>query len=223
MPEAVIVATARSPIGRAGKGSLKDVRPDDLAAQMMPRHWTRSPPSTGTQVDDVNLGCGHPGGESGFNMARIVNVLNGMDDVPGATITRYCASSVQTTRMAFHAIKAGEGDVFVSAGVETVSRYLHGSSDLARHPQPAVRRRPTHAGPHQPPVARPGTTRARTAWSRRLHRDGPDRRERRQLARPEPPGADEFGVRSQNLAEKATTTASGPARSPRSRRPTARS
>ena len=100
-------------------------------------------------------------------MARIVNVLNGMDDVPGATITRYCASSVQTTRMAFHAIKAGEGDVFISAGVETVSRFAKGSSDsLARHPQPALRRR---HGAHRPtapstaPAARPGTTRARTA------------------------------------------------------------
>src|SRR5690349_20693712 len=81
------------------------------------------------QVDDVYLGCGLPGGEGGFNMARIVNVINGMDDVPGATITRYCASSVQTTRMAFHAIRAGEGDVFVSAGVETVSRFAHGNSD----------------------------------------------------------------------------------------------
>src|SRR5215471_15461767 len=80
-------------------------------------------------VDDVYLGCGLPGGESGNNMARIVNVLLGLDDVPGATITRYCASSVQTTRMAFHAIKAGEGDVFVSAGVETVSRYTQGNSD----------------------------------------------------------------------------------------------
>src|SRR5215213_515049 len=80
-------------------------------------------------IDDVYLGCGLPGGEAGFNMARIVNVMNGMDDVPGATITRYCASSGQTTRMAFHAIKAGEGDVFVSAGVETVSRFARGSSD----------------------------------------------------------------------------------------------
>src|SRR3954471_21255306 len=80
-------------------------------------------------VDDVYLGCGLPGGESGFNMARIVNVMNGMDDVPGATITRYCASSLQTTRTAFHAIKAGEGDVFISAGVETVSRFTRGNSD----------------------------------------------------------------------------------------------
>ena len=119
-------------------------------------------------VDDLYLGCGLPGGESGFNMARIVNVLNGMDDVPGATITRYCASSVQTTRMAFHAIKAGEGDVFISAGVETVSRFAQGQLRLlARHPQHASSTTPWPAPPTAPSTARaasPGTTRARTAW-----------------------------------------------------------
>ena len=129
MPEAVIVSAARSPIGRAGKGSLKDVRPDDLVAAMIRTAMDKIPALDPHTVDDLYLGCGLPGGESGFNMARIVNVMNGMDDVPGATITRYCASSVQTTRMAFHAIKAGEGDVFISAGVETVSRFAKGSSD----------------------------------------------------------------------------------------------
>ena len=129
MPEAVIVSAARSPIGRAGKGSLKDVRPDDLVAAMIRTAMDKIPALDPHTVDDLYLGCGLPGGEGGFNMARIVNVMNGMDDVPGATITRYCASSVQTTRMAFHAIKAGEGDVFISAGVETVSRFAKGSSD----------------------------------------------------------------------------------------------
>ena len=130
--DAVIVATARSPIGRAGKGSLRDVRPDDLAAQMVATALDRISALDRHAVDDVYLGCGLPGGESGFNMARIVNVINGMDDVPGATITRYCASSLQTTRMAFHAIRAGEGTAFVSAGVECVSRFDRGNSD--NHP-----------------------------------------------------------------------------------------
>src|SRR6476619_8258064 len=129
MPEAVIVSAARSPIGLANKGSLKDFRPDDLAALIVKTALDKVPSLDPSTVDDLYLGCGLPGGESGNNMGRVVNVLNGMDDVPGATITRYCASSVQTTRMAFHAIKAGEGDVFVSAGVETLSRFAKGSSD----------------------------------------------------------------------------------------------
>src|SRR5918995_6578598 len=129
MPEAVIVSAARSPIGRANKGSLKDLRPDDLTATIVKTALDKIPALDPNTVDDLYLGCGLPGGESGNNMARVVNVLNGMDDVPGATLTRYCASSVQTTRMAFHAIKAGEGDVFVSPRVETVSRYGKGTSD----------------------------------------------------------------------------------------------
>ena len=129
MPEAVIVSAARSAIGRANKGSLKDFRPDDLTATIVKAALDKVPALDPNTVDDLYLGCGLPGGESGNNMGRIVNILNGMDDVPGATLTRYCASSVQTTRMAFHAIKAGEGDVFVSAGVETVSRYAKGTSD----------------------------------------------------------------------------------------------
>src|SRR5918999_2716401 len=129
MPEAVIVSAVRSPIGRAFKGSLKEVRPDALAATMVRAALDKVPALDPSTIDDVYLGCGLPGGESGFNMGRIVNVINGMDDVPAATVTRYCASSVQTTRMAFHAIKAGEGEIFVSAGVETVSRFAKGSSD----------------------------------------------------------------------------------------------
>jgi acetyl-CoA C-acetyltransferase len=129
MPEAVIVAAARSPIGRAGKGSLVDMRPDDLAARMVSAALAKVPELDVREVDDLLLGCGLPGGEQGFNMARTVAVQLGYDFMPGATVTRYCSSSLQTTRMAMHAIRAGEGDVFISAGVETVSRYVSGSSD----------------------------------------------------------------------------------------------
>ncbi|MFC6010765.1 acetyl-CoA C-acetyltransferase [Nocardia lasii] len=129
MPEAVIVATARSPIGRAGKGSLKDMRPDDLTVQMVRAALAQVPALDPAEVEDLVLGCGQPAGESGFNIARVVAVLAGLDTVPGTTVNRYCSSSLQSTRMALHAIKAGEGDVFISAGVETVSRYLHGNAD----------------------------------------------------------------------------------------------
>jgi len=128
-PEAVIVATARSPIGRAAKGSLVDVRPDDLAAEIVRAVLDKVPALDPHEIDDLLLGCGLPGGEQGFNMARVIAVSLGYDDLPGATITRYCSSSLQTTRMAMHAIRAGEGDVFISAGVETVSRFVHGNSD----------------------------------------------------------------------------------------------
>src|SRR3954469_2442160 len=129
MPEAVIVATARSPIGRAVKGSLKDLRPDDLAATIVDAALNKVPQLDRTLIEDLYLGCGLPGGEQGFNQARVVATLLGLDGLPGATVTRYCSSSLQTTRMAFHAIKAGEGDVFVSAGVECVSRFAKGNSD----------------------------------------------------------------------------------------------
>jgi acetyl-CoA C-acetyltransferase len=129
MPEAVIVSTARSPIGRAFKGSMTTIRPDDLTAQMVRAALDKVPSLDPRDIDDLVLGCGLPGGESGYNMGRVVATLLGMDHLPGATITRYCSSSLQSTRMAFHAIKAGEGDVFISAGVETVSRYAKGSSD----------------------------------------------------------------------------------------------
>ncbi|MER7768648.1 acetyl-CoA C-acetyltransferase [Kitasatospora sp. NPDC096140] len=129
MPEAVIVSAARSPIGRAFKGSLKDVRPDDLTAHIIQAALAKVPQLDPREIDDLMLGCGLPGGEQGHNLARIVAVQMGMDYLPGATITRYCSSSLQTTRMALHAIKAGEGDVFISAGVETVSRSIHGTSD----------------------------------------------------------------------------------------------
>ena len=129
MPEAVIVAAARSPIGRAFKGSLTTIRPDDLTVQMVRAALAQVPQLDPTQIDDLALGCGLPGGEQGFNMARVVAVLLGYDTLPGTTVNRYCSSSLQTTRMAMHAIRAGEGDVFVSAGVETVSRFAKGNSD----------------------------------------------------------------------------------------------
>ncbi|MGW4091499.1 acetyl-CoA C-acetyltransferase [Nocardia sp. NPDC004750] len=129
MPEAVIVSVARSPIGRAGKGSLRDLRPDDLGAQIVRAALAKVPALDPNGIDDLMLGCGQPAGESGFNLARVVAVLAGLDRVPGTTVNRYCSSSLQTTRMALHAIRAGEGDVFISAGVETVSRYVTGNAD----------------------------------------------------------------------------------------------
>ncbi|OBF89518.1 acetyl-CoA acetyltransferase [Mycolicibacterium flavescens] len=129
MPEAVIVATARSPIGRAAKGSLVDIRPDDLAAQMVRAVLDKVPALDPREIDDLIMGCGQPAGEAGFNVGRAVAVQLGYDFLPGTTVNRYCSSSLQTTRMAFHAIKAGEGHAFISAGVETVSRFPKGTAD----------------------------------------------------------------------------------------------
>ncbi|KUH93737.1 acetyl-CoA acetyltransferase [Mycolicibacterium acapulense] len=129
MPEAVIVATARSPIGRAAKGSLVDIRPDDLAAQMVRAALDKVPALDPREIDDLIMGCGQPAGEAGFNVGRAVAVQLGYDFLPGTTVNRYCSSSLQTTRMAFHAIKAGEGHAFISAGVETVSRFPRGTAD----------------------------------------------------------------------------------------------
>ncbi|MFD0901622.1 acetyl-CoA C-acetyltransferase [Actinomadura sediminis] len=205
MPEAVIVATARSPIGRAFKGSLKDIRPDDLTAQMITAAMAKVPQLQPSQIDDLLLGCGLPGGEQGYNMARVVSVLLGWDDVPGATITRYCSSSLQTTRMALHAIKAGEADVIVSAGVETVSRFAKGSSDglpdtqnpvfadaQARVAKAAeggagVWHDPREDGQIPDVYIAMGQTAENVASMRGVSRQAQD----------------EFGVRSQNLAEKA--------------------
>src|ERR1700746_433507 len=129
MPEAVIVATARSPIGRAGKGSLTSIRPDDLLAQIVTAVLAKVPQLEPSQVEDLIVGCGLPGGEQGFNIARVTAVMLCLDGVPGTTVNRYCSSSLQSIRMAYHAIKAGEGDVFISAGVECVSRFARGNSD----------------------------------------------------------------------------------------------
>lgn len=142
MPEAVIVSVARSPIGRAFKGSLKDERPDDLAAAMVTAALEKIPAfdprgNDGTGLDDLYLGCAEPSGEAGSNMARVVTILAGLDEVPGVTVNRFCASSLQTIRMAFHAIKTGEGQAFVAGGVEAVSRYRNwagaGETDAENH------------------------------------------------------------------------------------------
>ncbi|RXS72071.1 acetyl-CoA C-acetyltransferase [Streptomyces sp. TM32] len=205
MPEAVIVSAARSPIGRAFKGSLKDVRPDDLTAQIIETALAKVPELDPKDIDDLMLGCGLPGGEQGHNLGRIVAVQMGMDHLPGCTITRYCSSSLQTTRMALHAIKAGEGDVFISAGVETVSRSVKGSSDglpdthnplfADAEARTAARAEEEGAGWHDPredgliPDAyiAMGQTAENLARLKGITRQD----------------MDEFGVRSQNLAEKA--------------------
>jgi acetyl-CoA C-acetyltransferase len=205
MPEAVIVATARSPIGRAGKGSLTSIRPDDLTAQIITAALAKVPELDPADISDLMLGCGLPGGEQGFNMARVVAVQLGHDHLPGTTVTRYCSSSLQTTRMAFHAIKAGEGDVFISAGVECVSRFTKGSSDSwpdTRNPlfhEAQERTERTRAGGagrwHDPRedglvpdvYIAMGETAENVAGLRGITREQQD----------------EFGVRSQNLAEKA--------------------
>jgi acetyl-CoA C-acetyltransferase len=133
MTEAVIVATARSPIGRAAKGSLVDLRPDDMSAQIVKALMSKVPQVPASAVEDLIMGCGQPAGEAGFNIARVVSLLAGLE-TPGVTVNRYCSSSLQTIRMAAHAIKAGEGDCFISAGVEAVSRYGAGASDTAPNP-----------------------------------------------------------------------------------------
>ena len=132
MPDAVIVATARTPIGRAMKGSLVDCRPDDLTAQIITAVLAKVPQLTASEVEDVMIGCGQPAGEAGYNVARVAALLAGVD-VPGVTVNRYCSSSLQTIRMASHAIQVGEGDVFVAGGVETVSRFGQGASDVGSH------------------------------------------------------------------------------------------
>jgi len=133
MAEPVIVATGRTPIGRANKGSLVECRPDDLAALVIRHVLSEVPELDPEDIDDVYMGCAQPSGEAGFNVARAAGILAGLADAPGATVNRYCSSSLQTIRMAAHAIRAGEGDVFVAAGVETVSRYRYGASDTGSH------------------------------------------------------------------------------------------
>ena len=136
MPEAVIVSAARTPIGRAGKGSLIDVRPDDLGGFIIRKALEKVPALNGAEVEDVYIGCGFPEEEQGMNVGRRVALLAGLPDtVPGATVNRFCASSLQTQRMAFHAIKAGEGDVYVAGGLESITRVPQLPRDLAAfHP-----------------------------------------------------------------------------------------
>lgn len=136
MTEAVIVATGRTPIGRAFKGSLVDMRPDDLTALVVREVLKKVPQLDPNTVEDLILGCGQPAGEAGFNIARVSAILAGLDNVPGVTVNRYCSSSLQTIRMAAHAIRSGEGDVFIAAGVETVSRFGSGASDSGKAMNP---------------------------------------------------------------------------------------
>jgi len=205
MPEAVIVATARTPIGRAFKGSLKQVRPDDLAVTAVRAALDKVPQLDPHDIDDLMLGCGLPGGQSGFNMGRVVAVLLGYDFLPGTTITRYCSSSLQSTRMALHAIRSGEGDVFISAGVESVSSFVAGNSDSlpdtenpvfadakARTAQRAEAGAATWIDPREDGAV-PDIYIAMGQTAENLAQiKGITRRDQ-----------DEFGVRSQNLAEKA--------------------
>jgi acetyl-CoA C-acetyltransferase len=205
MVEAVIVATARSPIGRAGKGSLAEMRPDDLAAQMIAAALAKVPELDPNTIDDLMLGCGLPGGEQGYNMARIVAVALGYDSLPGTTITRYCSSSLQTTRMALHAIKAGEGDVFISAGVEAVSRFVKGSSDgLPDTRNPLFE----EAGARTARVAAEGAVQWHDPRADGLLPDayiamGQTAENLALLKGISREEMDQFGVRSQNLAEQA--------------------
>jgi len=135
MPEAVIVDAVRTPIGRAVKGSLKSVRADDLASIPLKAIVERNPQVEQTSIGDVMMGCGYGEGEQGYNIGRIATLIAGIDyRVPGTTVNRFCASSLQTIRMAFHAIKAGEGDTYISAGVEAVSRAGRGSAQFEFHP-----------------------------------------------------------------------------------------
>jgi acetyl-CoA C-acetyltransferase len=206
VPEAVIVATARTPIGRAFKGSLKDVRPDDLAATIVQAALDKLPGLDPATLDDLMLGCAEPEAKQGVNMARRVAVALGQDSLPGTTVNRFCASSVQTSRMAFHAIRAGEGHAFVSAGVECVSQYpaftgagagreefLNPIFDKARARTEAVATSnetwhdPRTDGLLPDVYISMGQTAENLATSMGITRADQD----------------EFGVRSQNLAEKA--------------------
>ena len=196
MTEAVIVATARSPIGRANKGSLVSLRPDDMSAQILQALLAKAPQVQASDINDLMWGIGQPAGEGGFNIARVISSLAGLDDVPGVTVNRYCSSSLQTIRMAFHAIKAGEGDCFIAGGVETVSRYASGASDVAPNPifkTPGERtklRSQGGQGTWTPPVGLPDMYIAMGQTAENVvELEGISREEQ-----------DRFGVRSQNLA-----------------------
>ncbi len=206
MTEAVIVATARTPIGRAFKGSLKDLRPDDLSEQVVSGLLEKVPSLDPETIDDLYWGCADPSGAHGSNLARVIAVLAGMDHLPAATVNRFCASSTQTMRMAFHAIKAGEGDTFLVGGVECVSQYTSfagagGSDAEAQNPRFAqaaartaetARTNATWTDPREqgllPDVyLSMGQTAENIATSRGVSRQRQD----------------EWGVTSQNRAEKA--------------------
>lgn len=199
MPEAVIVATSRTPIGRAVKGSLVDVRPDDMSAFIIDDVLSKVPQIDGADVEDVMWGCAQPAGEAGYNIARLSGLLAGLD-VPGVTVNRYCSSSLQTIRMAAHAVRAGEGDVFVSGGVECVSRFAAGASDrggkndmFAEAEARSAERSAEGAPVWSPPEGLPDIYIAMGQTAENVAQAWNVSRERQ----------DEFGVMSQNRAEAA--------------------
>ncbi len=198
MAEPVIVATARTPIGRAAKGSLVDARPDDMSAFIINDVLNKVPDLPRDQVEDVMWGIGQPGGEGGYNIARVAALLADVQ-APGVTINRYCSSSLQTIRMAAHAIKAGEGDVFVAGGVETVSRYMNGAADTGPHNENfaaaeaiSAKRSEGGADTWSEPEGMPDVYIAMGQTAENVAQMTGISRERQ----------DEFGVRSQNLAEQ---------------------
>ena len=199
MAEPVIVATSRTPIGRASKGSLVDARPDDMSAFIVKDVLGKVDGLDPAEVEDIIWGIGQPGGEGGFNIGRIISVMNEME-VPGVTVNRYCSSSLQTIRMAAHAIKAGEGDCFVAGGVETVSRYMNGAADTGPHnelfadaEQRSAERTSGESGNWEAPNGLPDVYIAMGQTAENVAEHLGISRERQ----------DEFGVRSQNLAEAA--------------------
>ncbi|MDE0580588.1 MAG: acetyl-CoA C-acetyltransferase [bacterium] len=199
MPQAVIVATSRTPIGRAIKGSLVDVRPDDMSAFIIDDVLGKVPQIDGADVEDVMWGCAQPAGEAGYNIARLSGLLAGLD-VPGVTVNRYCSSSLQTIRMAAHAVRAGEGDVFVSGGVECVSRFASGASDrggkndkFAEAEARSVERSGEGTPVWSPPEGLPDIYIAMGQTAENVAQAWNVSRERQ----------DEFGVMSQNRAEAA--------------------
>ncbi|MCB1257079.1 MAG: acetyl-CoA C-acetyltransferase [Microthrixaceae bacterium] len=198
MTEAVIVSTARTPIGRMAKGSLKDMRPDDLSALIIKTVLDKVPQVDRTQIEDVLWGCGQPAGESGHNIGRVSAILAGLDNIPGVTVNRYCSSSLMTIRMATHAIKSGDGEIFIAGGVETSSRFFFGMADGPKNPvfaDPEARsakRAEGGAPTWEPAEGLPdvylamGQTAENVAQSENVSRAEQD----------------EFAVRSQNLAEE---------------------
>ncbi len=205
MPSAVIVAIARSPIGRAYKGSLREMRGDDLATFIVRTALEQIPQLDPTTIDELILGCAQPAGEQGYGLARVVTVMLGLDSVPATTVQRYCASSLQAIRMAAHAIEAGDGDVFIAAGVEAVSRFEFGKSDGMPDTHNAIfldaearsnERATTEPTPWIDPRSEGELPDMYVSMGQTAEnvasRFGVSRREQ-----------DEFALRSQNLAEKA--------------------
>lgn len=209
MPEAVLVAAARSPIGRAFRGSLRDLRADDLAATLVQAALGQVPVLDPGEIDDLVLGCGQPAGEQGYNLGRITALLLGRDGVPGTTVQRYCASSLQSTRTAVLAIRAGEVSAIVSAGVEMVSRYSLGKADGmpdTRNPRfsDSAERTgdwsdPIPAGLLPDPYIAMGQTAENVARLRGVTREAQD----------------EFALLARPARRRRLPTASSPARSPR--------